>query len=119
MVLKQPPSTFQATGLRPAQLSRVELPAEFYRISPEELKKEQEIRRQAVEQMGMLRTKAMREREAQRELRRYRFCLLRVRFPDNTVLQVTARFFANFQMKLDLLSTAFDVLTRKERVACV
>lgn len=36
----------------------------------------------------MLRTKAMREREAARDLRRYKFCIIRVKFPDNIILQV-------------------------------
>ena len=36
----------------------------------------------------MLRTKAMREREQQLEKRKYRYTLIRVRFPDGLVLQV-------------------------------
>ena len=36
----------------------------------------------------MLRTKAMREREVQRERGKYRYALIRVRFPDGIVLQV-------------------------------
>lgn len=36
----------------------------------------------------MLRTKAMREKEAQREKRRYRYSLIRIRFPNGVVLQV-------------------------------
>ena len=36
----------------------------------------------------MLRTKAMREKEEQREKRKYRFSIIRVRFPDGLVLQV-------------------------------
>ena len=39
----------------------------------------------------MLRTKAMREREEQREKRLYRYALIRVRFPDGLVLQVRSR----------------------------
>ena len=38
--------------------------------------------------MTLLQTKAMRERAEQRELRKYRFCLVRVRFPDAITLQV-------------------------------
>ena len=45
-------------------------------------------RTEAVEQQGMLRTKEMREREALREKRRYRYSLIRIRFPDGLVLQV-------------------------------
>ncbi len=41
-----------------------------------------------VEREGMLRTKAMREKELEKEKRRYRYTLIRVRFPDGLVLQV-------------------------------
>merc|ERR1711997_1078899 len=80
-------------GLRillPSQVSkRVELPPDFFNISPEEIKKEQKARTEAVEQQGMLRTKAMRERDEQRDKRKYRFTLIRIRFPDGLVLQGT------------------------------
>lgn len=35
----------------------------------------------------MLRTRAMREKEEQREMRKYNYTLLRVRFPDGYILQ--------------------------------
>lgn len=35
----------------------------------------------------MLRTRAMREKEEQREMRKYSYTLLRVRFPDGYILQ--------------------------------
>lgn len=69
--------------------SRFEVPDEFYAISPEELKKEQQRRQEAVEKTGMLRTKAMRERDELRELRKYRFTLVRIRLPDGVLLQGT------------------------------
>ena len=71
--------------------TRIEVPDEFYTISPEEMKREQQARQEAVERLGMLRTKEMREREQLRELRRYRYCLLRIRFPDGPILQGTFR----------------------------
>ena len=40
----------------------------------------------------MLRTKAMRERAEIKERRKYRFCLIRIRFPDGLVLQVCKAF---------------------------
>lgn len=49
-----------------------EIPTEFYNITKEELKREQQARQDAVEKLGMLRTKAMRERDEIRELRKYR-----------------------------------------------
>lgn len=39
------------------------------------------------ERLSVLRTKAMREREEQRELRKYTYTLLRVRLPDGCLLQ--------------------------------
>ena len=71
--------------------NQIDVPPEFYAISPEELKKEQQVRREAVEKLGMLRTKEMKERDRLRELRRYRFAIIRVRFPDGIILQGTFR----------------------------
>lgn len=65
------------------------IPAEFYSISPSELKKEQQRKQEAVETLGMLRTKAMREREERKEMLRYRYTLIRVRLPDGNLLQGT------------------------------
>ncbi|XP_076447846.1 UBX domain-containing protein 6-like [Babylonia areolata] len=67
--------------------AKFEIPDEFYNVSPAELKKEQQRKEEAVEKLGMLRTKAMRERDELKELRKYRFTLLRVRFPDGVLLQ--------------------------------
>lgn len=69
--------------------ARIAVPDEFYRVTPEEIKREQQLKADAVEQFGMLRTRQMRERDRIRELRRYRYCLIRVRFPDGIVLQGT------------------------------
>ena len=74
-----------------AKADQIKIPNEFYSISPEELKREQQLRSEAVEKLGMLRTKEMRERERLKELRRYRYCLLRIRFPDGVLLQGTFR----------------------------
>lgn len=71
-----------------AIIEKIELPPEFYNLSKEEIKREQQLKSEAVEQGMVLKTKAMREREAEKELRRYRFCLIRVRFPD-IILQGT------------------------------
>ncbi|KAF6029257.1 UBXN6 [Bugula neritina] len=78
-----------------------ELPDEFYAVSKEEIKREQQAKRDAVEKLGMLRTKAMRERDELKELRRYRYTLLRIRFPGDIYLQ--AIFKANEKLQ-DLLN---------------
>lgn len=53
--------------------------------------KEQQLRNDMLEKQGMLRTKAMRERDEQLELRRYNFCLIRVKFPDDFILEALFR----------------------------
>ena len=47
------------------------------------------FRSELAEREGMLRTKAMRQREDMKERRKYRFCLIRIRFPNGLVLQVS------------------------------
>jgi len=84
-VLDQDPRLFYPTN----KLNSFNVPDEFYAISKEELKREAELRKEAVEKLGMLRTKAMRERDEQRELRKYRFTAIRVRFPNGLILQGT------------------------------
>lgn len=75
--------------LLPSQARRVELPSDFYRISPEEIKKEQELRLNAIEAAQVLKTKAMRERDELRTVNRYRYALIRVRLPNGLYLQGT------------------------------
>ncbi|KAG0722307.1 UBX domain-containing protein 6 [Chionoecetes opilio] len=78
------------TVLLPAEAaSHVELPAEFFCLTADELKKEMQNRAAAVERSQMLMTKAMRERVEVREMRKYRFSLIRVRFPNGLILQGT------------------------------
>lgn len=75
--------------LLPSQARRVVLPDDFYRISPEEIKREQQLRSEAIENAQILKTKAMREREEQRNLRMYRYALVRVKFPNGLFIQVS------------------------------
>lgn len=76
--------------LSPSQAAkRVDLPMEFYNISKDELKKEQQTRAEEIEKLTQLRTKAMRERDELREIRKYKFALMRIRFPDGIYLQGT------------------------------
>ncbi|KAM8714192.1 hypothetical protein ACLKA7_014347 [Drosophila subpalustris] len=75
--------------LLPSQARRVVLPDDFYRISPEEIKREQQMRAEAIESSQMLKTKAMRDREEQRNLRMYRYSLVRVKFPNGLYIQGT------------------------------
>ncbi|NWR07644.1 UBXN6 protein, partial [Paradoxornis webbianus] len=80
----------QLTVFRPSPAAaRFELPHDFFSLSAEELRREQRLRTEAVEKAAMLRTRAMREKEEQREMRKYNYTLLRVRFPDGYILQGT------------------------------
>lgn len=80
----------QPQAFRPSpNAQRFELPPEFYNLTAEELKKEQQQRSEMVEKNAMLRTKAMREKEEQRERRKYNYTLLRIRLPDGNLLQGT------------------------------
>ncbi|XP_023798684.1 UBX domain-containing protein 6 isoform X2 [Cyanistes caeruleus] len=80
----------QLTLFQPsAAAARFELPHDFFNLSAEELRREQRLRTEAVEKAAMLRTRAMREKEEQREMRKYNYTLLRVRFPDGYILQGT------------------------------
>lgn len=78
--------------LLPSQAKRVVLPDDFYRISPEEIKREQQLRAEAIESAQILKTKAMREREEQRTLRMYKYALVRVKFPNGLYIQVWMTF---------------------------
>ncbi|RLV86192.1 hypothetical protein DV515_00015950 [Chloebia gouldiae] len=69
--------------------ARFELPHDFFNLTAEELRREQRLRTEAVEKASMLRTRAMREKDEQREMRKYNYTLLRVRFPDGYILQGT------------------------------
>ncbi|XP_055610733.1 UBX domain-containing protein 6 [Uranotaenia lowii] len=75
--------------LLPSQMRKNNLPADFFRISPEEIKREQQLRTEALEQAQILKTKAMREKEELRVINRYKFSLIRIRFPNGVYLQGT------------------------------
>eukprot|EP00093_Oithona_nana_P003608 03608.XXX_171711_163215_1 [CDS] Oithona nana genome sequencing. len=86
----------------------ISLPTDFFNLSPEELKREQQLKSELAERETMLRTKAMREREEMKERRKYRFCLIRVRFPDGLVLQGTFGVYEKFQSVEDFVSECLE-----------
>ncbi|KAL7854559.1 hypothetical protein SRHO_G00167490 [Serrasalmus rhombeus] len=98
---------------RPSQnATRFELPPDFYNLTAEELKREQQMKSDIVERNSMLRTKAMREKDEQRERRKYNYALLRVRLPDGNILQGTflawERVAALYQFVRDLLENGWQ-----------
>ncbi|XP_063716588.1 UBX domain-containing protein 6-like isoform X2 [Symsagittifera roscoffensis] len=66
-------------------------PDDFYNLSKEEIAREHQIRRERAEKELQLRTKAMRERDAQQEVRKYNYTLIRIRLPNNIILQAVFR----------------------------
>lgn len=75
--------------LLPSQTRKSELPPDFFRLTPEEIKREQKLRNEVMEQTQILKTKAMREREEARAWNIYRYALIRIRFPDGIYIQGT------------------------------
>lgn len=78
--------------LLPSQAKSVNLPDDFYRISPEEIKREMKLKAEVAENSQILKTKAMREREEQRVLRMYKYTLIRIKFPNGIYIQVCCKF---------------------------
>lgn len=76
--------------LMPSQAAqRIDLPMDFFWLTAEEIKREQQMKTEQAERSLMLRTRAMREREEKAAQRKYRFTLIRIKFPDGPVLQGT------------------------------
>jgi hypothetical protein len=65
-----------------------EIPADFFTLSGEELRREQQKRNEEVEKLTTLRTSKMREADSQLRKYNYRYTLIRIRFPNNYILQV-------------------------------
>lgn len=91
-----------------SQARRTELPYDFYRISPEEIKREQELRTIAIEQAQILKTKAMREREELRVANRYRYALIRVRYPNGIYLQGTFNVYEKLSEVYDFVQSCLS-----------
>ena len=60
-------------------------------------------RTEAMEKQMQLRTKAMREKDEMRELRKYKFAIIRIRFPDGLYLQGTFSVYEKFSEILDFV----------------
>lgn len=64
-----------------------QLSADFFRLRDDELRQEQWKKAEEVQRLTTLRTRAMREKDDARGRSRFRYSLIRVRFPDDWVLQ--------------------------------
>jgi len=68
---------------------RYELTSDFYRVTKEDLMSEQKRRADEAERGEMMRTKAMRDKDAGVGMRIYHYTIIRIRFPDGLLLQGT------------------------------
>lgn len=75
-------------------------------------------RAEAIERNQMLRTKAMRERDEKQRLKKYKYSLIRIQFPDNIILQGTffvhEKFHAVFEFvneNIGNTETSYDLRT--------
>ena len=67
-----------------------EIPDEFYMVTVDDIRKEQQRRTEALEKSTTFRTQKMRESdEAKEKLPDYKYTYIRIRFPDNYILQVS------------------------------
>ncbi|CAH8438909.1 unnamed protein product [Schistosoma turkestanicum] len=89
---------YRVTGRNQMYIARDDLPDEFFCFTKEEFRKYYDYQHQLIEEGNMLMTKAMRERLKAKSMKSFRYCVIRVRLPDNILLQGT--FYA-----MDKLST--------------
>ncbi|CAH8478197.1 unnamed protein product [Schistosoma bovis] len=89
---------YRATGRTLTCIPRDHLPDEFFSLTKEEFRKYYDHQHRIIEEGRMLLTKAMRERLKTQHMKSFRYAVIRVRFPDNLLLQGT--FYA-----MDKLST--------------
>lgn len=61
-----------------------------------------------MENSTILKTKAMREREELRYIQRYRFALIRVRFPDGVYLQGTFSVYEKLELVYDFVRSCLN-----------
>lgn len=72
------------------QLPEIDIPLDFFSRTADEILREQQQRTEAIERMTMLRTQKMREMDSAKAATSiiYKYTLIRVRFPNNYLLQV-------------------------------
>lgn len=91
------------------KLADFDLSEDFYNLKVEELRREQALRNETLEKNGMLRTKQMRERDEQLELRRYNYCLIRVKFPNSLILQALFKANEKYQTLHQLVNDCLEI----------
>ncbi|XP_076629682.1 GDI interacting protein 3 isoform X2 [Colletes latitarsis] len=99
-----------------AASKRIELPQNFFNLTAEQIKKEQQLRTEDVERNQMLRTKRMREKDAEERHRKYKFSLIRIKFPDDIILQGT---FSVNEKYINVVEFVHENLANSERLFCL
>ncbi|KAI6226365.1 UBX domain-containing protein 6 [Aphelenchoides fujianensis] len=100
--LYRDPKVFRIDPTKP--IPKPEIPADFFVRSAAELKQEQRARAEAVEKLTTLRTSKMREDDARLRQYTYKYTLIRVRFPNNFLLQGVFNVHENFSAVREFLA---------------
>eukprot|EP00912_Choanoflagellata_sp_UC4_P001189 UC4_evm2s744 len=88
--------------------ARFRLPSSYYHLSSDELRSISDQRKQVIEKESTLRTKAMREQDANAWKKTYLYALLRVRLPDNYIIQAIFQPKENLGMLREVISSCMD-----------
>ncbi|KAK7398885.1 hypothetical protein VNO78_10059 [Psophocarpus tetragonolobus] len=67
--------------------AKIKLPDSFYNLSPEEVRREAELRRKKIADSQLLIPKSLKEKQAKSSRKRYNKTVIRIQFPDGVVLQ--------------------------------
>ena len=90
------------SGLHLLNIECVQPSADFFSLSKEEVLAEQRVKVEAMERETRLRTGVMQESERQGVKRKYKYCFIRVRFPDK-ILQGTYSMYEDISRVLDFV----------------
>ncbi|KAJ1369083.1 PUB domain [Parelaphostrongylus tenuis] len=71
------------------RINTPKLPNDFFDLTADEIRREQQMRTEDVDRILTLRTREMRERDAKQRQYSYKYTLIRIRLPDRYVLQGT------------------------------
>jgi UBX domain-containing protein 6 len=74
--------------LLPSQNKTISMSQDFFKISADELKREQMTKTSAIEEAQVMKTRAMREKEQEKYIKKFKFSVVRIFFPDGLILQV-------------------------------
>lgn len=85
------------------------LPPDFFTVSTAEVKAEMQSRADSREREAMLRTQAMRDKEASVGKRKYRYCVVRIRFPDGYLIQGTFSVYEQLSAVVDFVTENLEM----------